>query len=98
MSSTLLGLPLFVWGIACLGVAGIWVRVWPRDRGTSAGGLRFMILRWFHALTWLLLGGAAFCAGLPGLGGTRLAQPIALLAFGVYLIFMTTFVISKQGV
>lgn len=97
MSSTFLGLPLFVWGIACLGVASIWVSVWPRDRGTSTGGLRFMILRWFHALTWLLLGVAAFTAGFPGLGGTRLAQPIALLALALYLIFMTTFVTSKQG-
>ena len=97
MSSTLLGLPLFVWGIACVVAASIWVRVWPRERGTSAGGLRLMILRWFHALTWLLLGVAAFSAGFPGLGGTRLAQPIALLALALYLIFMTTFAISKQG-
>lgn len=62
----------------------------------SADGSRFIILRWFHALTWLLLGVAAFCAGFPDLGGKRLAQPIALLALAVYLLFMTTFVSSKQ--
>jgi len=56
-----------------------------------------MILRWFHALTWLLLALAAFIASYKLLGGTNLAKPIALLSLVVYLIFMITFTTSKPS-
>lgn len=96
MTRTFLGVPLLLWGIGCLVLTGVWVVLWPSDRVVAQEGLRFIILRWFHALTWLLLGVAAFVAGFNILGGARLAQPIALMSLVVYLIFMATFITSSK--
>ncbi len=92
LRNKLLGVPLVVWGGICLGVALLWTLVWPSDRIAVASGLRFMILRWFHALTWLLLAGAAFLAAF---SGPAKAKPIALLALAVYLVFMATLIVSN---
>lgn len=93
----LLGLPLFVWGLACLALAIVWVIVWPRDHLTTTGGWQFVILRWFHALTWLLLAIAAFVAYVDLLGGLGSARLIAFAALIVYLIFISTLMRSRSA-
>lgn len=93
----LLGLPLYVWGLACLALAIVWVIFWPHDRLTTTGGVQFVILRWFHALTWLLLAIAAFVAYFDLLGGRGSARLIAFAALIVYLIFMATLVRSRSS-
>ena len=61
------------------------------------GGLTFPMhgvsVRWFHALTWLLLATAAFLTGFKVLA--QIAQPIALLSLLVYIIFMVTLFTSQ---
>lgn len=51
-----LGLPYIAWAAICLGVATIWVFLWPHERAGGAGPLRYFLIRWGHALTWALLG------------------------------------------
>jgi hypothetical protein len=97
MNTKLLGVPLPILGIACLLLTMVWIFVWPRDRATHSALLPYIILRWFHALTWLLLAVAAFVASYNILGGINLAKPIALLSLIVYLIFMVTFTTSKPS-
>lgn len=97
MDAKLLGIPLSLLGIGCLALTVVWLVVWPRDRATRSAVIRYMILRWFHALTWLFVAFAAFIAGYNILGGTNLAKPIALLSLVVYLIFMVTFTTSKPS-
>ncbi len=94
LRNKLLGVPLVVWGGVCLAVALLWVLVWPSDRIAVASGLRFVILRWFHALTWLLLAGAAFLAASRDSGAGK-AKSVALLALAVYLVFMATLIGSN---
>lgn len=95
-STKFLGLPLPIWGIFALVLAVVWLWVWPSDRVALPSSLIYFILRWFHALVWLLLAVAAFCASFPLLGGVRTAKPVALLALIVYLVFMFTLVMSKK--
>ena len=93
----LLGVPATIWGILCLVLTGVWLIVWPADRAPAAEGLRYFILRWFHAVVWLLLALAAFVYGLNRLGGAQTARYLALASLGVYLIFMLTFITSKAA-
>ncbi|SRR6266508_1226465 len=95
MNTKLLGIPLAILGIGCLVLTIVWIFVWPRDRANRSAIIQYIILRWFHALTWLLLALAAFIAGYNVLGGINLAKPIALLSLIVYLIFMITFTTSR---
>lgn len=97
MGARFLGVPLLVWSVLCLALALVWVVLWPSDRTAETAGLRFIILRWFHALTWLCLALAAFIAGLNVLGGTVTARWIALLGLAAYLIFIGTLVTSSAG-
>jgi hypothetical protein len=96
MGDKFLGIPLFVWAIFCLGVAAVWVAFWPEERAAGAGPLRYFILRWFHALTWLLLAAAAFVAGLNAEANARATRTFAFVSLAVYLIFMATFLMSKR--
>jgi hypothetical protein len=95
MDAKLFGVPLVLWGSLCLILAVVWVIIWPHDRAATANGVRFFILRWFHALVWLLLAIAAFIIGLQVLGGAPTARIVALLALISYLIFMATLVTSR---
>jgi hypothetical protein len=97
MNTKLLGIPLPILGIACLLLTIIWIFIWPRERAAHSGLMPYIILRWFHALTWLLLAVAAFIAVYNILGGINLAKPIALLSLLVYVVFMITFITSKQS-
>lgn len=89
-----LGLPLALWGLLCLLLALVWLRVWPADRVSPGDGARFIVLRWFHALTWLLLALAVFSAALRVADGA-LARPLAFAALLVYLVFLAVFVTSR---
>lgn len=89
----MLGVPLAVWGGLCLVLTGVWVFVWPRQ--AALAGVRFIIVRWFHALTWLLLAVAAFVAGFDILGGVQTAKPIAFLSLLVYLVFIGTLSLGR---
>ena len=91
------GIPYWVIIPFCLIMTAVWVRVWPRKRISSAGGFRTIALRWFHALTWLLLTFAAVVAGFGLLGGEITARWIALGSLAVYLIFIATLVTSKPA-
>jgi len=91
LSAKFLGVPVVVWGVAALVLAVVWVIVWPADKAVTLTGFRFMVLRWGHALVWLLLGLAAFAAA--SASTARFTQPLALVALGVYAAFMY-FVVS----
>ena len=89
-----LNLPYFAWTAIALVIAGIFVYIWPYKDVTTTGGLRFLIVRWGHALTWLLLAISFFPRGLsPSYSGA--ANLIALAGGLAYLLFMVmTFVVK----
>ena len=93
MSTALFGISWFLWGSVCVVVAFIYTVVWPRPKAadTSARSLwRHVILRWFHALVWVLLALSCFIRPSQWLGGTATANGLALLALLVYGIFLVT--------
>jgi hypothetical protein len=95
LESKLWGVPHIIWGGVCLVLTIIWVVVWPSDKVIPSDVLRFLILRWFHALTWLLLALAAFIAAFKLFGGGGAARFVAFLSLPVYLIFLITFITSR---
>jgi hypothetical protein len=97
MDTSFLGVPWFVWGLLCLAVAVIFTVNWPRGRlPGKARGLQYLMLRWFHALVWVLLAVSFFLRSGKVLGGSATANVLALLALGVYLIFMGTLLRSSR--
>ncbi|MBK9711019.1 MAG: hypothetical protein IPO81_06715 [Kouleothrix sp.] len=90
MDRKFLGVPLVVWGTLCIVLTIVWSIFWPHQKAATTTGLRFVILRWFHALVWLLLAIAAFLAAIDGLGGPALARTVAFLSLIAYLVFLVT--------
>lgn len=82
-----LNLPWFVWAGLALVVAVIYAFVWPQKAASVATGFRFFILRWGHALTWILLAVNFLLRGLsPSLN--NLANIVALAGGLMYGLFM----------
>jgi hypothetical protein len=82
-----LNVPYFVWCALALILAVVWVYVGPHTKMAVAPGFRYLVIRWGHALTWLLLA-VSFCLrGLsPSLNDA--ANGIALVGGSVYLLFL----------
>jgi len=76
-------------------VAVIWVFVWPSNKPVAPNSLPHLILRWAHALVWVLLATAAFIAGFDILDGVQTTRFVAFLALITYLVFMATLVAPK---
>ncbi len=87
MAETFLGIPFLLWGIACLVVAGVFAVAWPRNRVSSVDGIRYLILRWGHALVWVFLGLSCF---IRMLGSSGVADVVAFLALPTYVTFLFT--------
>ena len=87
--------PYFVWTVIALIIAGIFVYIWPRSALIEpSAGFRYFIVRWGHALTWLLLGISFFLRGIGSEmnGGSSF---FALAGGLTYLLFLVmTFVIK----
>lgn len=96
LESKLWGVPHVIWGVICLLFTIVWIFVWPKNKIVTSKVLQFFIIRWFHALTWLLLAIAAFIAAFNLFGGKGTAGFIALLSLPVYLIFLLTLVINRK--
>jgi hypothetical protein len=71
MEETLLGIPFFTWGRVCLGLAVLWYFIWPKDKTPESLKQSptykprpvwvHSVLRWFHALAWVLLAATCCC-------------------------------------
>ena len=94
MTRGLLGLPWVAWAGLAFVVAAVFAFVAPGSAGTT--GLQRMVLRWFHPLTWLLLGLSALIRGFATGGARSAADPVAQLALVVYLVFLVTFVVTRR--
>jgi hypothetical protein len=94
VSERLWGVPYLIWGGLALVVAAIFVVVIPNKAAVlNASGLRFLILRWFHSLTWIALAGAAFLRAAGGASGP--ARLIAMAALPLYLVYLFTVIANK---
>jgi len=85
-----LNLPWFAW----MAIAIVYSFVWPRRAVTATADFRFFILRWGHALAWVLIAVNFLLRGIdPSLNGS--ASFFALAGGSMYLLFMAvTFVVK----
>ncbi|MCC7119503.1 MAG: hypothetical protein IT310_13345 [Anaerolineales bacterium] len=89
-----LGLPWLVWAGVALLIALVYSFFGIPKSAELAVGLRFFILRWGHALTWVLLAiNFALRGAAPNLDG--LANVIAAAGGVMYLLFMLTAFVVK---
>ena len=89
-----LDLPWFLWAAFALVVAMIYSFVWPSKNLTLTEGFHFFVLRWGHALAWLLIAINFLLRGIsPSFNGA--ANLIALAGGMMYLLFLVmTFVVK----
>src|ERR1051325_11436884 len=94
MNKGFLSLPWFLWAALALLVAIVYAFVWPQNATVTTAGLRFFIVRWGHALTWLLLAINSILRGIsPSLNSA--ANWIALAGGLIYLLFLVrTFMVK----
>jgi hypothetical protein len=92
-----LNLPWFAWAGLALLVAAIYSVAWPKKAVTTTTGLRYFIVRWGHALVWVLLAINFLLRGLsPSLNGA--ADVIALAGGLMYVAFLAmTFMVKKSA-
>src|SRR6266568_1880194 len=92
MTSTLglLGISWAVWGCVCLLVAGIYSVVRPRPAQSGSPGAVWLqpVLRWGHAMVWVLLGGSCFLRIVDWAGTSDMANALALLALLAYALWL----------
>ena len=89
-----LNLPWFAWAAIALVVALLYSFIWPYKAVAATTGFKFFVLRWGHALTWLLLAVSFALRGLdPKFNG--LANGIAAVGGLSYLLFLTITYVLK---
>ncbi len=96
MTPSFLGLSLTYWAIPCLMMAAIWSVIWPSYRAQGAVLWRRLVLRWAHALTWLLLAVALLLTGTGLGGGGQTAALLGVLALVAYFSFLYVTMTTKQ--
>lgn len=89
-----LNLPWFAWAGLALVVAIIYYFVLPQKAIDSSTGFRFLVIRYAHTLTWILITINFILRGLsPSFNGA--ANFIAAMGGGIYLLFIImTFVVK----
>jgi len=89
-----LNLPWYFWAGVALVIAVIYTYIWPRKVITSTTGIRYIIIRWGHAVTWILLSLNFIFRGInPSLDTA--ANLIALTGGVIYLLFMVMTFVAK---
>lgn len=89
-----LNVPWLAWAALSLALAVLWVFVGPHTRMPPDGGLRFLVIRWGHALTWLLLAASFFLRGVaPARAGA--ANALAVAGGVVYALFIVMTFVAK---
>ena len=89
-----LNLPWFAWAALALIVTVIYSFIWPHKAVTDFTSFRFFVLRWGHALTWILLTiNFVLCGIGPSFNGA--ANIIALIGGLIYILFIVMTFVMK---
>ncbi len=95
MTNSLLGIPLPLLSLVCLGIAAAYYFIWPKPKaGQSRTPTQHVIVRYGHSLVWVLL--AVACLLWAGDSQSGLASLLGLAALGTYVLFMITLFASRK--
>jgi hypothetical protein len=91
--------PPWVWVLICGGLAVFYAISWPRLRaaGLARDGLRYIVLRWFHPLVWVLLGFSLGLFAAPIPVARVVAQVLAVLALIAYVAFAAALLVPSRA-
>jgi hypothetical protein len=96
LGNTLFGIPLYFWGLGCLAVAAAYYRLWPQPspkRTQPRTKFQHSVLRYGHALVWLLLAAGCFLAGA---GAVPIGLALASASLPVYILFLVLLLQDRQ--
>lgn len=94
MQDTLLGFPVEMIAAVCIAVAVLYVIYWPKPApGQLRAPWRAVVLRWFHALTWIVLALAVLAFKFLGLAA---AQTLGVVGVVVYVTFMAALLTDRR--
>jgi len=93
LAERIFGVPFVALAAIALAVAVIFAVVEINTAGSD--GIRWLILRWFHSLCWVLLTIAAVLRGKLVPGGEAFAAPAAVGAGVVYAVYLVTMVAGR---
>jgi hypothetical protein len=91
-----LGLSYYIWGIIGVTLAVVFAFIAPREQGKMSR-TKYIIVRWFHSLVWILLAISFFLRGTENLTAIRVADIVALAGGVVYIIYFVNTVRSTQS-
>lgn len=93
-SETIFGIPWTVVSALALAVCVVYLFI---DTGSSAEGLRWFILRWFHPLCWLFLSSAALAKAKVTPIPADWAGPLAVIGGILYAVFAILWFTRAKG-
>jgi len=96
MEANFFGFTWAFWAGVCWFIALIYSFIWPKHRigAQKISAFHYFILRWLHAIVWILLGISCFIRMFHI--SELLPNLIALFAFGLYVIFLVV-MSNSQG-
>jgi hypothetical protein len=89
--------PAWIWVLGCAALAGLYVLSWPRRKAAGLGrGLRYLVLRWFHSLVWVLLAVSISLHTVPSPAVHTAGKVLAVLALFTYLAFAAALLVPRR--
>ena len=90
--------PPWAWATGCALLASFYAVKWPRRKAEGLRvGLRYVVLRWFHALVWVLLGISLGLHAQPSELLRGIARALAVAALVAYAAFATALLVPRRS-
>ena len=91
-----LGLLYYLWGIIGLVLAAVFAVIAPREQGDMSKP-KYIIVRWFHSLVWILLAISFFLRGTANPTAITAADIVAISGGIVYAVYFVTTIRSQSS-
>lgn len=89
--------PPWVWALGSGALAAFYALRWPRRQAAGlARGLRYVILRWFHSLVWVLIGISLGLHAMPSPAIHGFARVLLVVALLTYVTFAAALLVPRR--
>ena len=81
--------PTWAWALPCGAIAVVYAAVWPSSEASRVGaGARFLLLRWGHAVAWLLFACSFVARSRRTRSSRRIATALVIVGLVTYVAFV----------